>query len=60
MVEALGSDSKLSGYDAIIDLTRKLNTKFRTAAETQEATRGILNALFPSWLPGAFKVRLRV
>ncbi|PNW77196.1 hypothetical protein CHLRE_10g426350v5 [Chlamydomonas reinhardtii] len=56
MVEALGSDSKLSGYDAIIDLTRKLNTKFRTAAETQEATRGILNALFPSWLPGAFKV----
>jgi hypothetical protein len=22
----------------------------------QEATRGILNSLFPSWLPGAFKV----
>jgi hypothetical protein len=23
----------------------------------QQATRGILNSLFPSWLPGAFKVR---
>ncbi|KXZ56875.1 hypothetical protein GPECTOR_1g79 [Gonium pectorale] len=55
MVSALGSDTSLSGYDAIIDLTRRLNSKFRTAAETQEATRAILNALFPSWLPGAFK-----
>ncbi|GIL64869.1 hypothetical protein Vafri_18715 [Volvox africanus] len=56
MVAALGSDSELYGYDAIIDLTRRLNSKFRTGAETQEATRAILNALFPSWLPGAFKV----
>ncbi|PNH12456.1 hypothetical protein TSOC_000599 [Tetrabaena socialis] len=56
MVAAVGSDSPLSGYDAIIDLTRRLNNKFRTAAETQEATRSILIALFPSWLPGAFKV----
>jgi hypothetical protein len=43
-------------YDAIIDLTRQLNSKFDSARETQLATRGILNSLFPSWLPPAFKV----
>ncbi|GLC67747.1 hypothetical protein PLESTF_000601300 [Pleodorina starrii] len=60
MVAALGTDSPLQGYDAIIDLTRRLNNKFRTAAETQEATRAILNALFPSWLPAAFKARCKL
>jgi hypothetical protein len=44
-------------YDAIIDLTRRLNNKYQQAGQVQEATRGILNSLFPSWLPGAFKVR---
>lgn len=43
-------------YDAIIDLTRQLNRRYPTARETQLTTRGILNSLFPSWLPGAFKV----
>lgn len=43
-------------YPAIIDLTRRLNRQFPTARDTQLATRGILNSLFPSWLPGAFKV----
>lgn len=43
-------------YDAIVDLTRRLNSQFATARETQVVTRGILNSLFPSWLPGAFKV----
>ncbi len=57
MVAALGADSSQQGYDAIIDLTRRLNSKYRTPQETQAATRAILNALFPSWLPGAFKVR---
>lgn len=56
MVAALGEDSSQQGYDAIIDLTRRLNSKYRTPQETQAATRAILNALFPSWLPGAFKV----
>lgn len=56
MVAAIGSDSQLSGYEAIIDLTRKLNSSFPEARQVQEATRGILNSLFPSWLPGAFKV----
>lgn len=57
MVAALdGADSPADGYGAIIDLTRRLNRRYPTARETQLATRGILNSLFPSWLPGAFKV----
>ena len=57
MVAALGgADSQLEGYPAIIDLTRRLNRRYPTARETQLATRAILNSLFPSWLPGAFKV----
>lgn len=56
MVAALGGqDSPLQGYPAIIDLTRRLNAAGSPAA-TQAATRGILRSLFPSWLPGAFKV----
>jgi hypothetical protein len=43
-------------YPAIIDLTRRLNRQYQTARDTQLATRRILNSLFPSWLPGAFKV----
>ncbi len=58
MVDALGTDTPAQGYDGIIDLTRRLNSKFRTTAETQETTRRILNALFPSWLPPLFRVRL--
>ncbi|KAI8468248.1 MAG: hypothetical protein J3K34DRAFT_427967 [Monoraphidium minutum] len=56
MVDAIGSDTQLQGYDAIIDLTRALNRAYPTARETQLATRGILNSLFPSWLPAAFSV----
>jgi hypothetical protein len=55
MADALGSDSDLQGYPAIIDLTRRLNAVGSPRA-TQQATRGILRSLFPSWLPGAFKV----
>jgi len=43
-------------YDAIIDLTRKLNSSYPTSEQVQQTTRAILNSLFPSWLPGAFKV----
>lgn len=46
-------------YDAIIDLTRRLNSKFPEARQVQLTTRGILNSLFPRWLPGAFKVNSR-
>eukprot|EP00879_Flechtneria_rotunda_P033260 GHRR01036823.1.p1 GENE.GHRR01036823.1~~GHRR01036823.1.p1 ORF type:complete len:143 (+),score=26.22 GHRR01036823.1:187-615(+) len=56
MVAAIGQDSQLQGYDAIIDLTRRLNSKFAEARQVQLTTRGILNSLFPSWLPGVFKV----
>lgn len=56
MVAAINEDSSAAGYDAIIDLTRRLNNKFRTNAETQEATRLILKSLFPAWLLPAFKV----
>ncbi|PSC69941.1 histone deacetylase [Micractinium conductrix] len=56
MVQAIGSDSQLKGYDAIIDLTRRLNTMHGSAHGTQEATVGILRSLFPPWLPGAFSV----
>lgn len=45
-------------YDAIIDLTRKLNQQHATPAEVQNTTRYILKSLFPGWLPGAFKVRM--
>lgn len=44
-------------YDAIIDLTRKLNSKHKHPKQTQEATKKILKSLFPGWLPGAFSVR---
>lgn len=44
-------------YDAIIDLTRRLNASYSEARQVQLTTRRILNSLFPSWLPGAFKVR---
>ena len=56
MVAALdGNDSPLTGYPAIIDLTRRLNT-LGTPRDTQVATRKILKSLFPSWLPAAFSV----
>lgn len=56
MVAALNSqDSMEAGYPAIIDLTRRLNS-LGSPRETQETTRKILKSLFPSWLPGAFKV----
>lgn len=55
MADALHSDSPLQGYPAIIDLTRKLNS-LGSPRQTQIETRKILNSLFPSWLPPAFKV----
>jgi len=45
-------------YDAIIDLTRKLNSKHKHPKQTQEATKKILKSLFPGWLPGAFSVSI--
>lgn len=56
MVAELGTDSKLEGYAAIIDLTRLLNSRSSDPRETQIATRRILRSLFPSWLPSLFKV----
>eukprot|EP00884_Botryococcus_braunii_P023661 jgi/Botrbrau1/997/Bobra.114_1s0035.1 len=56
MVEALNEDTSETGYAAIVDLTRRLNSRYATARETQLATILILQSLFPSWLPGAFKV----
>jgi hypothetical protein len=56
MVLALdGQDSSMEGYDAIIDLTRRLNS-LGPPRVTQDKTRKILQSLFPSWLPPAFKV----
>jgi hypothetical protein len=60
MAQALrGKDSPMEGYPAIIDLTRRLNA-LGSPQDTQKATRKILNSLFPSWLPGAFKVKNNV
>jgi hypothetical protein len=42
-------------YEGIIQLTRLLNAKFATPKETQACTLGILQSLFPPWLPTAFK-----
>lgn len=55
MVAHLGVDSRQQGYDAIIDLTRKLNTRYARAEDTQHATQNILRSLFPSWLLPAFR-----
>lgn len=56
MVDALGGqDSSMSGYDAIIDLTRRLNA-LGDPRDTQHVTRQILLSLFPGWLPPAFKI----
>lgn len=46
----------LHRYDAIIDLTRKLNSKYKHPQQTQAATKRILKSLFPGWLPPAFSV----
>ena len=43
-------------YVAIVDLTRRLNSKFGSAEATRLRTQGILRSLFPPWLPAAFKV----
>jgi len=60
MVQALGGkDSPMEGYPAIIDLTRRLNA-LGSPQDTQTATRKILTSLFPSWLPGAFKVKRNI
>lgn len=56
MVEAIGAKPTTKGYEAIVELTRKLNQTYLPARATQLKTREILNSLFPSWLPGAFKV----
>lgn len=55
LAQALGRDSSMEGYDAIVDLTRRLNA-LGSPRTTQITTRAILNSLFPSWLPGAFKI----
>jgi hypothetical protein len=56
MVSALDNrDSALEGYDGIVDLTRRLNA-LGSPRQTQALTRRILNSLFPSWLPPAFRV----
>mmetsp|Transcript_13575 Transcript_13575/g.39309 ORF Transcript_13575/g.39309 Transcript_13575/m.39309 type:complete len:210 (-) Transcript_13575:3415-4044(-) len=54
MVDALGEDTPEQGYDGIIALTRRLNTKFGSPVETQRRTVGILLSLFPAWLPRMF------
>lgn len=46
----------LPRYDAIVDLTRVLNSSSSNPRDTQIRTRQILLSLFPPWLPPAFKV----
>ena len=56
LAAALGRDASREGYDAIVELTLRLNSQYPTARQTQAATRTILQSLFPPWLPSAFKV----
>jgi hypothetical protein len=56
MVAAIGNDVPASGYQGIIDLTRRLNGMGPTPRDTQARTVGILCSLFPAWLPALFKV----
>jgi len=51
---ALGERTAKQGYEAVIELTKRLNAKYGDPRETHEATVGILLSLFPSWLPVAF------
>jgi hypothetical protein len=44
-------------YQAIVDLARRLNTKYSSFREIQVKTVKVLTSLMPSWLPAAFKVR---
>lgn len=56
MVQAIDEDVEEQGYQGIIRLTRRLNSKFLNPRQTQARTVSILNSLFPPWLPPAFKV----
>ena len=53
-LEGKDSDEPKGSYEAIVDLTKKLNAL--PPSETTAKTRNILKSLFPSWLPGAFAV----
>ncbi|GMH38079.1 hypothetical protein BSKO_05963 [Bryopsis sp. KO-2023] len=56
LVLELGVDSEVEEYAGIIDLTRRLNSTDYTPRETQLKSIRILRAMFPKWLPGAFRV----
>ena len=56
MAEELGRDSAMSGYDAIVDMSRQLKARGPGASGTRLATQRILVSLFPSWLLPAFRV----
>jgi hypothetical protein len=55
VVEHVGYDSPLPGYEGLIEVTKVLNTKFKTANEIKSVSKLVLVSLFPSWLPPAFR-----
>ncbi|CAM9736703.1 unnamed protein product [Chrysoparadoxa australica] len=56
LADECGGQSPTEGYDGLMEMILALNSKFMSQVETQQASRRTLQALFPSWLPGAFAV----
>ena len=54
--ENVGYDSPVEGYEGLMEVTRVLNTKFKSREEITAVSKAILVSLFPSWLPPAFRV----
>ena len=56
MPHLLLTRASLTRYEAIVDLTRRLNANYGSPHATRRRTKRILQSLFPPWLPSAFKV----
>ena len=54
--ENVGYDSPVEGYEGLMEVTRVLNTKFKSREEITAVSKAVLVSLFPSWLPPAFRV----
>jgi hypothetical protein len=56
VVEELGQDVEDQGFNGLMELIRRLNSRYSDKARASESSRRILQSLFPSWLPKAFKI----
>lgn len=58
LAQKSGIDSSLpdSDYQGIIEIASKMNREYPDRREVQTLSQEVLRALFPSWLPGSYKV----